>query len=38
MVTTGDIRSAEELAREYDVFMEFDENYIAVEDDVYYFD
>ena len=37
LVTTGNIKSAEELAREYDVFMEFDEDYIAVEDDIFYF-
>lgn len=38
MVTTGDIKGAEELARKYDVFMEFDETYIAVEDDIFYLD
>ena len=36
MVTTGNIRTAEEFARQHDVFMEFDEDYIAVEDDIFY--
>ena len=37
LVTNDKIREAEEVARKYDVFMEFGDNYIAVEDDVFYF-
>lgn len=38
MVTNDDvIKEAEKLAREYDVFMEFCDDYIAVEDDIFYF-
>ena len=37
LVTEDKIREAEELARKYNVFMEFGDNYIAVEDDVFYF-
>lgn len=37
LVTEDKIREAEEIARKYDVFMEFGEDYIAVEDDVFYF-
>lgn len=37
LVTNDKIREAEEVAREHDVFMEFGDNYIAVEDDVFYF-
>ena len=36
MVTKGLIREAEELAYKYNIFMAFDESYIAVEDDVFY--
>lgn len=32
------IRTAEEIAREYDVFMDFDEHHIYVEDEVFYVD
>lgn len=31
------LRRAESIAYDYDVFMAFDEEYIAVEDDVFYF-
>lgn len=37
LVTNDKIREAEEVAIKYDVFMEFGDNYIAVEDDVFYF-
>lgn len=37
LVTNDKIREAEEVARKYNVFMEFGDNYIAVEDDVFYF-
>lgn len=37
LVTEDKIEEAEEVARIYDVFMEFGDNYIAVEDDVFYF-
>lgn len=37
LVEADKIREAEEVARKYDVFMEFGDNYIAVEDDVFYF-
>lgn len=37
LVTNDKIREAEEVARKYNVFMEFADNYIAVEDDVFYF-
>ena len=37
LVTEDKIREAEELARKYSVEMCFGENYIAVEDDVFYF-
>ena len=37
LVTSDKIREAEEVARKYNVFMEFGDNYIAVEDDVFYF-
>ena len=36
-MTRDKIREAEELARKYSVEMCFGENYIAVEDDVFYF-
>ena len=31
-----ELRKAEDIAYEYDIFMEFDDEYIAVEDDVFY--
>lgn len=37
LVINDKIREAEEVARKYDVFMEFGDNYITVEDDVFYF-
>ncbi|WP_182438639.1 hypothetical protein [Coprococcus comes] len=37
LVTEDKIREAEEVARKYNVCMNFGENYIAVEDDVFYF-
>lgn len=37
LVTNDKIGEAEEVARKYNVFMEFGDNYIAVEDDVFYF-
>lgn len=37
LVTEDKIREAEELARKYSAEMCFGENYIAVEDDVFYF-
>lgn len=37
LVTNDKIREAEEVARKYNVFMEFGDNYIEVEDDVFYF-
>lgn len=37
LVTEDKIEEAEELARKYDIEMCFDENYITVEDDVFYF-
>lgn len=37
LVTEDKIEEAEEVARKYNVFMEFGDNYIAVEDDVFYF-
>lgn len=37
LVTEDKIREAEELARKYSVEMCFGENYIAIEDDVFYF-
>ncbi len=37
MVTDGgNIREAKEIAYEYDIFMEFDETCIVIEDDVFY--
>lgn len=37
LVTNDKIREAEEVAREYNIEMCFGDNYIAVEDDVFYF-
>lgn len=35
-VTSDKIKEAEELARQFDIEMSFDEGYISVEDDVFY--
>lgn len=37
LVECDKIREAEEIAREYNIEMFFGDNYIAVEDDVFYF-
>lgn len=37
LVEADKIREAEEVARKYDIEMCFGDNYIAVEDDVFYF-
>lgn len=37
LVEADKIREAEEIAREYNIEMCFGYNYIAVEDDVFYF-
>ena len=37
LVTEDKIKEAEEVAREYNIEMCFGDNYIAVEDDVFYF-
>lgn len=37
LVTNNKIREAEEVAREYNIEMCFGDNYITVEDDVFYF-
>ena len=37
LVEADKIKEAEEIAREYNIEMCFDDNYIAVEDDVFYF-
>lgn len=37
MVEADNIREAEDIAIEYNIEMCFDDNYIAVEDDVFYF-
>lgn len=37
LVEADKIREAEELARKYNIEMCFGDNYIAVEDDVFYF-
>lgn len=37
LVEADKIREAEEIAREYKIEICFGENYIAVEDDVFYF-
>lgn len=31
------LKSAEDIAQKHDIFMAFDEEYIAVEDDIFYF-
>lgn len=36
MVTNGNVREAKEIAYSYDIFMEFDETCIVIEDDVFY--
>lgn len=35
-VVSGDIKEATDIAYEYDIILSFDDDYIAVEDDVYY--
>lgn len=37
LVEDDKIREAEEIAREYNIEMCFGDNYITVEDDVFYF-
>ena len=37
LVEADKIREAEELARKYNIEMCFGDNYISVEDDVFYF-
>lgn len=37
LVEADKIKEAEEVAREYDIEMCFGDNYITVEDDVFYF-
>lgn len=37
LVEADKIKEAEEVAREYNIEMCFRDNYIAVEDDVFYF-
>lgn len=37
LVEADKIREAEEVAREYNIEMCFGDNYITVEDDVFYF-
>lgn len=37
LVEDDKIREAEDMAREYSIEMCFGDNYIAVEDDVFYF-
>lgn len=36
LVVEGKVREAKEIAYEYEIFMAFDDNYIMVEDDVFY--
>lgn len=35
-VTKGKIKEAKEIAYKYDIFMQFNEDSIAIEDDVFY--
>lgn len=37
-VVAGQIKEATEIAYKYDIVLAFDDDYIAVEDDVYYFE
>ena len=37
-VVAGHIKEATDIAYEYDIVLTFDDDYIAVEDDVYYFE